>query len=139
VSNIGERLVLYKDLDNCETEEDLVAFRTQLKDRFGPIPKSTEELINTVRMRWLAQSLGFEKIVLKQKTLIAHFVLNQQSAYYQSEIFTGVIQFIQQGKLRGRLREKNDKLSIVVENVNSIDQLVQFFSSMIEFKPMQVK
>lgn len=133
VSNIGERLLLYKDLDNCKDEKDLHRFSINLQDRFGPVPKVTEELIQTVRMRWMAEQLGIEKIVLKQKTMIAYFIQNQQSAFYSSPLFAQIIQYINQGRLQGRLREKNNKLGIFSENVKNISQVVSMFQSLMVY------
>jgi transcription-repair coupling factor (superfamily II helicase) len=133
VTNISERLLLYKELDNCKEEDDLHRFRLNLQDRFGPVPKVTEELIQTVRMRWMAEQFGIEKIVLKQKTMIAYFIQNQQSAFYSSPIFAKIIQYVNQGRLQGRLREKNNKLGIFSENVKNISQVVSMFQSLIDY------
>jgi transcription-repair coupling factor (superfamily II helicase) len=122
VNNVAERLSLYKDIDNIENEEQLSVFETQMKDRFGPIPESTIELFNTLKMRWIAQSLGFEKIVLKNHKMIAYFVSNQQSSYYQSPIFNGIIQYIQKHPHACRLKEKNEKLYLTFEAVSSIEK-----------------
>ncbi|HEX2684616.1 MAG TPA: transcription-repair coupling factor, partial [Ferruginibacter sp.] len=87
VESITERLSLYSRLDNCETEEDLVAFHTELTDRFGPVPHEVEDLFTTVRCRRIAVELGFEKMFLKNNTLKCFFVSNPDSPYFQSETF----------------------------------------------------
>lgn len=125
VTNITERLLLYKDLDNLETEEELLQFGKNLVDRFGAIPKPTNELMNTIRLRWLAKDLGFEKVVLKQQTFVAYFVQNQKSAYYQSEYFSRLMQYLAKYPARARMREKNNKLTLVIDQMKNIDMVVQ--------------
>jgi len=125
ISNIGERLNIYRNLDNIEKEEALENYRTHLIDRFGEIPESTEELFNAIRLRRLAKQLGFEKLVLKQKKLIGYFVANQDSPYYQSPIFTGVLKFVQFNPHACKMKERKDKLTLVFENVASIKQAIE--------------
>jgi transcription-repair coupling factor (superfamily II helicase) len=125
VTNITERLLLYKDLDNNETEDELLQFAKNLVDRFGPIPRPTYELMNTIRLRWLAKDLGFEKVVLKQQTFVAYFVQNQKSAYYQSDYFSKLMQYMSKYPARARMREKNNKLTLVIDQMKNIDMVVQ--------------
>lgn len=125
VTNITERLLLYKDLDNLENEDELLQFAKNLVDRFGPIPRPTYELMSTIRLRWLAKDLGFEKVVLKQQTFVAYFVQNQKSAYYQSEYFSKLMQYMVKYPARARMREKNNKLTLVIDQMKNIDMVVQ--------------
>lgn len=120
VENIAERLSLYKELDDLESEEKLVAFGNNLKDRFGAVPPQVNELMNTIRLRWKARQLGFEKIVLKNKTLKTYFISNQQSAYFQSALFNGVLRFVQANPRLCKMKEEKGKLSLTLTNVNSI-------------------
>ena len=124
ISNIAERINLYKELDNSETEEQLQQFAHQLRDRFGEIPQPTIEMIDTVRLRWLAKEIGLEKLVLKQNKMVGFFISNQDSPYYQSEKFTKVLQFVQHNPTAGRLKERKDKLSIVFESVSSVKEAI---------------
>jgi transcription-repair coupling factor (superfamily II helicase) len=125
VTSITERLLLYKDLDNLETEDELLQFGKNLVDRFGAIPRPTAELMNTIRLRWLAKDLGFEKVVLKQQTFVAYFVQNQKSAYYQSESFSRLMQYLAKYPARARMKEKNNKLTLVMDQMRNIDMVVQ--------------
>ncbi len=120
VSSISERLALYKELDSITDEESLLVFQNMLIDRFGPVSLQTQELINTVRLRWIASKLGMEKIVLKESLLKAYFVSNPESSYYQSEVFTGIITFVKEHPQFCKLRESNNKLIIVISNINSV-------------------
>ena len=122
VNNVTERLVLYKDLDSLQNEEQLVEYESKLRDRFGPIPVPAKQLLNTIRLRWLAEKLGFEKILLKNKRFIGYFVSNPTSPFYQSEIFTGVLKFVQTNSHRCRLKEEKSRLSLTMKDIESVDQ-----------------
>ena len=95
VNNISERLQLYSRLDNIKDEPQLRQFIEEVKDRFGPLPSSTEELINTVRLRWLGERLGFEKISLKNGKMRAFFVSSNEK-YFNSDVFGHILSFVQQ-------------------------------------------
>jgi len=124
ITNISERLVIYKELDEIENDEALANYRLRLIDRFGKIPLATEHLFKIIQLRWLAKNIGFEKLVLKQKKLIGYFVQNQQSPYYQSARFTHVLNYVQQNQRACKMKEKNNKLSLVFENVTAIHQAI---------------
>ena len=94
VNNIAERLNLYTKLNEIKTEEELQKFETDLIDRFGEMPKQVVDLLNSVRIKWVATKIGLEKVVMKQGKLIGYFINDQQSAFYQSAGFTRVLQFI---------------------------------------------
>jgi transcription-repair coupling factor (superfamily II helicase) len=120
IQNISERMSLYKELDDIEKEEDLTKFENGLIDRFGPIPASVFELINAIRLRWLAKQLGFEKIVLKNQRLVGYFISNSNSSYYQSDLFTTLLCFVQQYPNVCKMKEVKDKLTLSFENVKNI-------------------
>jgi transcription-repair coupling factor (superfamily II helicase) len=125
VTNIGERLALYKELDDIEKEAELLRYELNLRDRFGEVPKQVRELINTIRLRWMAKDIGFEKVVLKSSKLIGYFVLNQNSPYYQSESFTKVLKYVQQHSKLCKMKENRDKLSLTFENIKSVDEAIR--------------
>jgi len=125
ITNITERLSLYKELDNIQTEEVLLQFRRRLIDRFGPVPKQTAELLNAIRLRWLAKKIGFEKIVLKNKKFTGYFISKQDSPYYQSEKFTQVLRFVQQNPSLCRIREAKDKLTLTFFNVETVEDALK--------------
>ena len=122
VNNTSERMILYKELDNIGTEERLHAFLDMLADRFGPVPVQVQELLNALRLRWAATSLGIEKLVLREKKLRAYLVSNPESGYYQSATFGQLLGFIKENPSFCRLREFNNKLAMVTEPVTSIHQ-----------------
>lgn len=120
VNNVSERLSLYQDLDNIQSEEELDTFVESLKDRFGPVPEEVTELVRSFRLRWQAQELGLEKLVLKSNKMIGYFIGNSKSPFYESPVFTKVLDFMQKHPSRAKLSEKNDRLRIIFENVNSL-------------------
>ncbi|MGB1003861.1 MAG: transcription-repair coupling factor, partial [Salibacteraceae bacterium] len=135
VQNVAERLKLYKVLADAKTDNDLQVFEKQMIDRFGPLPTETELLIDSVRLKWKAKDIGFEKLVLKGNKLIGYFVSNQQSSYYESAHFHKVLDFVQRYPQKAQLKEKNNKLSLVFEQVldltyaNSLLQAIHNFES----------
>ncbi len=122
VSNISERVELYRKLDATTDQNGLRAFREMLTDRFGPLPGPSEELLKVVELRWLARKVGVEKIVLKNSTLITYFVSNPDSSFYKSEKFQEVIGNIQAHPLIFRMREDQERLSLRSDQVNSIQE-----------------
>jgi transcription-repair coupling factor (superfamily II helicase) len=125
VTNITERLSLYKELDGLNAEEDLLQFQEKLIDRFGPVPQQTQELLNTIRLRRMARSLGFEKISLRNGLMTATFITNKESPFYQSNIFSTVLQFIQVYQKTCRMKEVNEKLSLTFRDVDSVSKAIQ--------------
>lgn len=121
VSNISERLSLYSTLDNIKTEEELEKYRTSIIDRFGPLPEEVKDLVETVRLRWLAEGLGFEKLTIKNGTMKGYFVQNND-AYYKSDIFGKVLLFAQKNPKKCKLKEVNKKPMIVFEDIDFMHQ-----------------
>ena len=109
VNSITERLALYTKLGNLEKETELQIFETEIIDRFGEIPTQVEDLLDSVRIKWLAKELGLEKIILKQKRMIGYFVANQQSDFYQTEAFSRMLKYVQQNSKSCVMKEKETK------------------------------
>jgi len=120
VSSISERLALYKELDSVGDEENLLLFQNRLIDRFGPVPAQVQELMNTVRLRWMAVQLGIERIVLKNAALKAYFISNPESDYFQSPVFAGILNFLKEHPHFCTLKETNNKLMIVISNITRV-------------------
>ena len=121
VNSISERLQLYKDLNIIENEDKLIIFVEQITDRFGKIPPEVEKLLHTIRLRWIAKDLGFEKIILKANKMIAYFVANPNSAFFQSEQFGLILKFIQLNPKACQMKEKNNKLSLIFEKISTVE------------------
>jgi transcription-repair coupling factor (superfamily II helicase) len=125
ISNTTERLIVYKELDSIESEELLQKFQQKLVDRFGKVPRQTLELIDTIRLRWLAKKVGFEKIVLKNERLICYFVSNPQSEYYQSGAFSAILSYVQKNPSICRMKETESRLSLTFRNVRYVGDAIR--------------
>jgi transcription-repair coupling factor (superfamily II helicase) len=129
VNNVAERLSLYQEMDNLKNEEELQEFANRLKDRFGPLPRQVQELIISFRLRWLAQKMGLERLVIKSNKMIGYFIADPQSPFYETEIFTQVLNHIQRNARGCKLSEKNDRLRIIFDEVKHIrDAYEQIFA-----------
>lgn len=124
VNNVAERLSLYQQLDNLESKEALHAYGQKLIDRFGPLPRSVKELFKSFELRWIAQDLGMERLVMKSGSMVCYFINNPQSPFYDSPIFQGMLRYIQSNPKDCKLSEKNDKLRLLYSNVHTVDQAV---------------
>jgi transcription-repair coupling factor (superfamily II helicase) len=130
VSNISERLNLYSKLDNIKDEQGLEKFRNSIQDRFGPLPDTVEELIETVRLRWLAENLGFEKLIIKNDNMRCYFVSAEDKAYFNSDIFGKILQYIQKHPRQCRMKEIKTKLILTMENITSIQKAKEVLEEM---------
>lgn len=134
VPGSSERMLLYRELDNIERDEELEAYRQRLIDRFGPVPRQGEELMLVVPLRRVGRRLGCEKIILRQGRMQMQFVSNTQSAFYQSAAFGRVINYIGYHSRRCNLKEKNGKRSMVVSQVASVKEAVEILKDIDEEK-----
>ncbi len=130
VSNIAERLSLYSKLDSIKDEEALSGFVTSMQDRFGPIPEPVEDLIETVRLRWLAEHLGFEKVTLKGEAMKCYFMPSDNEAYFQSDTFGKVLAFVQQQPRLYKMKEYKKRLILRVEEITSVEAAIHLLTQM---------
>ena len=126
VNNITERLNLYTKLNGIKTEEELVKFEADILDRFGELPIPVIDLLNSVRVKWLATKMGLEKVVMKQGRLIGYFITDQQSGFYSSPNFTRVLNFVQTHPRACKMKEKQTRnglrLLLTFERIKTVDQ-----------------
>ena len=137
INNITERLTLYTDLNQVKDEQALQKFEEQLVDRFGELPDQAADLLNSVRIKWISNSIGLEKIVMKQGKMIGYFISDQQSAFYQTPTFTRVLQYVQSHAQQCKIKEKQTRnglrLLLVFENIRSVDR------AYLALKPFEIK
>lgn len=131
IDNITERLSLYTQLDDIEEEEVLQKFAEELKDRFGPIPKQVEELFTTIRCRWMAKDLGFEKMILKNDQLRLYFISDPDSPYFESETFNHIMMFIQTQLNNAKLKQVGKNFLLKVDRISSMQDVHQLLSRII--------
>jgi transcription-repair coupling factor (superfamily II helicase) len=120
VKSSAERMLIYKQLNDIKTEEEITDFKTQLADRFGPVPKQLAELFNAVRLKWIATKLGMEQLIIKNKHLRCYFISNQESSFYSSDVFSKIMSYVQQHKKGMYLRETEKYLVLNIEDVGSM-------------------
>ena len=125
VPSDSERMLLYRELDGLQTDEQLAAYRARLTDRFGKVPHVGEELMQVVPLRRYGKALGCEKVVLKQDRMTMFFVQNPNSPFYQSEAFDRILQFVATNPRRCNFREVNGKRSMTIADVPTVDEAVK--------------
>ena len=124
VPSDSERMLLYRELDGLQTDDQLAAYRTRLIDRFGKVPHVGEELMQVVPLRRYGKALGCEKIVLKQDKMTMFFVSSVTSPFYQSEAFDRILQFVAQNPRRCQFREVNGKRSMMINDIFTVEEAV---------------
>lgn len=136
INNITERLNLYTELNQIKDEENLQKYEAKLVDRFGELPSEADDLLNSVRIKWIANSIGLEKVVMKKGKLIGYFISDQQSDFYQSSAFTQVLQFVQSNSNICTMKEKQTRnglrLLLVFERITSLDK------ALVALKPFKI-
>ena len=126
VNNITERLNLYTKLNTLKTEAELEIFTAEIVDRFGEMPVQVIDLLNSVRMKWIATKLRLEKIIMKKGRFIGYFINDQNSGFYQSDQFTKVLKFVQSNPQNCKMKEKKTRnglrLLLTFEQIKSVKQ-----------------
>lgn len=132
INQVTERLNLYNELSELKTEEELQQYEQRLIDRFGPLPRQAKSLLDSLRIKWIATDFGIEKIILKQNKMVAYFISDQQSTYYQSAKFKKVLSFVQQNPTLCKMKEKETRnglrLLLTFENVKTIKRALEVLS-----------
>jgi transcription-repair coupling factor (superfamily II helicase) len=129
VDSIAERLALYRKLDGLEEEHEVALWIKELEDRFGKIPNEVQSLTQIIQLRKKGKQLGWEKILLKKGSMVAYFPSDPNSAYYQSSIFTSLLQRITTFTFM-KLQEKNNKLTLHIQGVTNTAKAVDILNSL---------
>lgn len=126
VNSVTERLNLYNELSTLTNEDELQAYEARLIDRFGALPDEASDLLNSVRIKWIATKMGLERIVLKQGKMIGYFIADQQSNFYQSSSFRNVLSWVQQNHSIAKIKEKQTRsglrLLLTFDNITSVSK-----------------
>lgn len=129
VNNVSERLNLYTKLNEVKNEEELLKFETELRDRFGELPKQAVALLNSVRIKWIAISMGLERVIMKNKKMVGYFVADQESDFYQSPTYLKMFQIVQTHPQKVMVKEKQTRnglrLLITFEGILSVNQALK--------------
>ncbi|MCG2460149.1 transcription-repair coupling factor [Flavobacteriaceae bacterium F89] len=136
VNNVTERLNLYTELNLVKDENGLQRFEAELRDRFGELPTPAIDLLDSVRIKWIAHNLGLEKVVMKKDKLIGYFIADQESGFYQSAAFTQVLQFVQRHGDICKIKEKQTRnglrLLLVLDRITSIKKALKALRPFVE-------
>lgn len=132
INSTAERIRLYRELDEIREIEELERFKNNLIDRFGDIPEETQKLFEMVKLRWIAINLGFQKIVIKNNIFIGYFPINQQSQFYASSKFASLLEYIQSHPGNMQVKELNEKLTLRIPKITSLDKLTKILTEMHE-------
>lgn len=120
VNTVSERLILYKELNACDNEEQLKDWANHMIDRFGELPETVVDLMETIKLRWIAKSLAVEKIFLKNNTMRCYFINNPESPFFESEIFTEVLAYVQKNPMKVEMREIKGKLALTFKHIDNV-------------------
>jgi transcription-repair coupling factor (superfamily II helicase) len=142
INNVSERLNLYTEMNECASEEALSAFREQLQDRFGPLPEQAINLLDSVRIKWLATAIGLERVVMKKGKMVGYFIADQQSEFYQSAGFMQLLRQVQAHPKLARLQEKDTRaglrLQLIIENISSPKKAFNALSQIAAFSEAEM-
>lgn len=130
VPTSSERMLLYRELDNISDDDSLKAYRQRIVDRFGPVPREGEELMQVVLVRRFGRKLGCEKIMLRQGVMSLQFVSNQSSAFYQSKTFGRIIKYVMDNPRRCNFKDSKGHRLIKISDVPSVAEAVKVLKSM---------
>ena len=129
VNRVAERLNLYNELSNITDEDVLQKYERNLIDRFGKLPPQAIDLLNSVRVKWLATRMGIEKLVMKNGKMTGYFIADQNSPFYQSARFQKLLLFVQRYPKQCRLQEKETRnglrLLILFDGINTVYQALK--------------
>ena len=132
INQVSERLILYNEISELKNEEELQQYEARLIDRFGPLPRQAKSLLDSIRIKWIATEFGIEKLVLKQNKMVAYFVGDQQSDYYQTSKFKKVLTFVQQNPTLCKMKEKETRnglrLLLSFENIKTVKRALEVLS-----------
>ena len=133
IKSVNERLQLYSELNKIFNVSQLSDFEIMLEDRFGNIPYQVEDLLMTVKIKWAAIELGFEKLVMKKGIMKAYFIKDKNSNYFKSSIFTSILNFVSLNSQNCNLKEKStlngSKLVLTIKKIENIDKALLFLEN----------
>ncbi len=131
IESISERINLYRKIDNIKTDDELTKFALEIKDRFGPIPDSTIELLEVVKLRWLAINMSMERVFLKGGKMKIHFISDSTSLFYQSAKFQQILNNMQKFGDNCRMQEKGNKLILTFEKITSVKRALAHLNMLV--------
>lgn len=136
INNVAERLKLYTELNETQDEGGLEKFRSELVDRFGELPAPAADLLESMKIKWVAAKLGLERVVLKNGLLLGYFIANQESGFYQTDGFMHIVRSVQSESKLYSLKEKQTRaglrLLLRIEQVSSISRALELLGRLLQ-------
>lgn len=136
INNITERLNLYTKLNQLTSEEELLTFERDLIDRFGELPPQATDLLNSVRIKWLANELGLERVIMKRKKMTGYFIADKESGFYHTDTFTKIIQYVQSHPQKITMKERETRnglrLLLTFKGITSVDKALKALRPILE-------
>ena len=126
VTNVSERMSLYKELDSIKTNESLTKFENKLLDVFGPLPQVTQELLKIIPLRREGVRFHFDKIILKNGCFTGYFTGNMNAPFFQSELFLRILDFLQKYHPQVEMKAVNGKPQLIIKNVKSVEEAMEW-------------
>ena len=130
VRSQAEKLRLYREIDAMHDDAEFEAFKERLKDRFGGLPQPVLELIDVVKLRREAVNLGMEHVKVKNGLLIARFVGDNNSPFFKTDTFLGMLRRVVADPERFVVKQYNNRLSMTVRKIYSIADGVAMLRSL---------
>ena len=135
INIVKERLSLYQELSQIKTNKKLIDFENKITDRFGPLPEPAIELLESIKLKWVATQLGMERLIIKKGSCICYFISDQQSEFFQTKTFSFLLTKIQEDPDRITLKEKNTpnglKLILTIQSIGEIQTLTELLDSFV--------
>jgi transcription-repair coupling factor (superfamily II helicase) len=131
ISNIEERLNIYKELNDIQDDNNLITFEKNLVDRFGQTPNEIHTLFEAIKLRWKGKEIGFERIIIKNNSLRAYFISDNQSNYFESKSFKQILSFLKNNPQSCELKQLNGKLSLRKNNISDISDVLSLFKKIL--------
>ena len=120
VQQSAERLRLYRELDSIVDQKRLEEFEARLVDRFGRLPDAARQLLDVVRLRWVAAEIGIERVKVKNGLMIVNFVGDDHSPFYKTEQFMNLLRKVTSQPERFVLKQRDTKLAMTVRQVATV-------------------
>jgi transcription-repair coupling factor (superfamily II helicase) len=142
INSIKERLNLYTKLNSIQDEDGLSNFEKELIDRFGDLPKEARDLINSVRLKWIAASIGLEKLILKKGKMVGYFLSDQESKFYNTSRFRSILQYVHSHPRQCKMQEKQTRnglrLLLTFEHVKTVNKAIDLLQPLEEKETAKV-
>ncbi len=131
VPTSSERMLLYRELDQMEQDQQIEAFCTRLADRFGPMPREAKALCQMIRLRRLGKELGAERLVLKNRQMRLYFVSSEQSPYYQGKAFGQIVTYFTLNAANCQLSDRNGHKFLNISHIPDVDTAIRVLSNIL--------